>query len=83
MNWMINNQLGRRNLHPDQASYLRGKRYNAEKKSEGAPSGNQNATKQLDQNDPIERTADRLATEYKVSAPTIIRVAMLHCGMKK
>lgn len=30
MNWIINNQLGRRNLHPDQASYLRGKRYNAE-----------------------------------------------------
>jgi hypothetical protein len=62
--------------------YLRGKRYNAEKKSEGAPSGNQNATKQLDQNDPVVSTADRLATEYKVSAPTIILVAMLHCGMK-
>jgi hypothetical protein len=68
MNWMINNQLGRRNLHPDQASYLRGKRYNAEKQDKGGD------RKSIDQNDPlIESTADRLATEYKVSAPTIKR----------
>ena len=65
---IINNQLGRRNLHPDQASYLRGKRYNAEKQDKGGD------RKSIDQNDPlIESTADRLATEYKVSAPTIKR----------
>ena len=66
---------GRRNLHPDQASNLRGQRYQAEKKAVGAPEGNQNRAIQRDQNDPIERTADRLATEYKVSAPTIKRDA--------
>jgi hypothetical protein len=72
-NWIINNQLGRRNLHPDQASYLRGKRYNAEKASVGGDRGNQ-YTVAKDQNDPLpESTADRLATEYKVSAPTIKR----------
>src|SRR5262249_10157312 len=32
INWIINNQLGRRNLTPEQQSYLRGKRYNLEKK---------------------------------------------------
>ena len=69
INWIINNQLGRRNLHPDQASYLRGKRYNAEKQDHGGQ-----VRGSRDQNDPsIERTADRLATEYKVSAPTIKR----------
>lgn len=31
VNWVISNQLGRRNLIPEDASYLRGKRYEAEK----------------------------------------------------
>ncbi len=33
--WMINNQLGRRNLTPGQMSYLRGLRYNREKVKHG------------------------------------------------
>jgi hypothetical protein len=33
--YMIDNQLGRRNLIPEQASYLRGLRYNTEKKEKG------------------------------------------------
>ncbi len=33
--WMINNQLGRRNLTPGQMSYLRGLRYNREKAKHG------------------------------------------------
>lgn len=33
--WMINNQLGRRNLTTEQASYLRGKRYEREKIKQG------------------------------------------------
>ncbi len=69
INWIINNQLGRRNLHPDQASYLRGKRYNGEKITQGT----RNQHTEKDQNDPFQPTADRLATEYKVSAPTIKR----------
>lgn len=68
-NWIIENQLGRRNLTPEAASYLRGKRYQREKRHEGRPT-------KLDQNDPvIGETANRLATEYKVSAPTIKRDA--------
>lgn len=39
----ISNQLGRRNLNPNQIAYLRGKRYEVEKKLWGAPIGNENA----------------------------------------
>ncbi len=61
-----------RNLHPDQASYLRGKRYNGEKLTFAEAGAKRVAS--LDQNDPgSESTADRLAAEFKVSAPTIKR----------
>jgi ParB family chromosome partitioning protein len=71
--WIWRNQLGRRNLHPDAAALMRGRLYNAEKKAPGAPVGNDNRAIQRDQSDPVERTADRLASELGVSAPTIKR----------
>jgi hypothetical protein len=71
VNWIIANQLGRRNLTPEQKSYLRGKRYNLEKKREGAPEGNQNAAKQRSENQNVETTRDRLAKEYGVTGSTI------------
>jgi len=55
------NQLGRRNLSPDQSSLLRGRRYNRTKKVTGRPKGGQN--------DPI-KTYDKLATEHGVSPST-------------
>jgi len=67
-NWVINNQLGRRNLTPEQKSYLRGKRYNAEK-NQGFK-GNQHSG--IRQNDG-KQTAEQLADEYKVSPRTIER----------
>ncbi len=72
-NWMINNQLGRRNLTKQQQSYLRGKRYNNEKKSHGG-------TRASHQNDDL-KTRDKLASEYKVSAPTIERDAQYAKGV--
>ncbi len=72
--WIINNQLGRRNLTPEQISYLRGKRYIAEKK-EKIDNLIQNAS--IDQNDlsinSIVSTASKLAEEYKVGEATIKR----------
>ena len=68
--WMITNQLGRRNLSPEQQSYLRGLRYLAEK-SQGKRSdltSGQNVQKLEG-----ESTAERLAKEYNVSDKTIIR----------
>lgn len=65
-NWIIDNQLSRRNLTPEQTSYLRGKRYQAERADQYSH------PKTVDQNDP-RSTAQVLADEYKVSAPTIKR----------
>jgi len=64
INWIIDNQLGRRNLAPWQQSILRGKRYNAEKKPVGKPL--------CDQIDHI-RTSEKLGEQFGVSAPTIRR----------
>lgn len=75
MDWMDRNQLGRRNLSPDAFRLLLGRRYNRQKKAVGASSGNTNASKQLDQNDPIVSTAEKLAAEHGVSAPTVKRAA--------
>lgn len=73
--WIACHQLGRRNASDEVKDYLRGKRYHAEKKSEGAPEGNANRAKQRAQNEPVERTAERLASEYNVSPATIKRDA--------
>ena len=70
-NWIIENQLGRRNLTPEAASYLRGKRYQAERITQGT----RNQYSEKGQNDPFHPTAQRLAEEYKVSEPTIKRDA--------
>lgn len=65
INWIIANQLGRRNLTPEQKSYLRGKRYNLEKK----PQGGDHKSKY--KNDTLIR--EKLAKEYAVSPPTITK----------
>lgn len=71
--WMVANQLGQRNLTPLQISYLRGKRYEAEKREHGGD------RKSSAQNDPLKddrpRTSEKLATEYGVSEATIRRDA--------
>ncbi len=67
--FIVKNQLGRRNLSPEAASYLRGKRYVTEKSSHG---GDRSKEKATDQNDRLD-TAKRLAEEYKVGEATIRR----------
>lgn len=69
--WMIRNQLGRRNLTQEQQSYLRGLRYLKEKsqgKRSDLTTSGQNVQKLN-----TETTAESLAKEYNVSAKTIIR----------
>lgn len=65
INWIIDNQLGRRNLAPWQQSILRGKRYNAEKKNHGG----ERTSYQFDNL----KTHEKLATQYGVSPATITR----------
>lgn len=69
--WIENNQLGRRNLTPDQFKLLLGRRYNR-LKSQGFK-GNQYSESGRDQNDPQQTTAEKLANEHGVSAPTVKR----------
>jgi hypothetical protein len=66
--WVIANQLGRRNLSPEQMRYYRGEQYNLQKR-QGA------RTDLTSDHDDLksQNTAARLAKEHKVSEPTIKR----------
>ncbi len=71
--YMIDYQLGRRNLTPEQMSYFRGLRYNREKGSQG-------------KYDRIEKDGDFseiLATEFKVSPRTIKNDGNFAAGIAK
>ena len=79
VNWIINNQLGRRNLTPEQQSYLRGKRYNREK-------GEGHRPRKLDQNDRVKAmgsTDQRLANEMQVGSATIRRDGKFSAAVDK
>ena len=70
MDWIDSNQLGRRNLSPDQMSLIRGRRYNRLKKTKAeAGSIGGASTGQSDQC----LTSERLAEEHGVSEKTIRR----------
>ncbi|AEI52245.1 hypothetical protein [Runella slithyformis] len=96
--YMIDLQLGRRNLSPQQASYFRGLRYNLEKSEKGKYDRNkhksQNGT--YEENDPENHksqngtydknslsTSRKLAKEYKVGRNTILRDAEFAAGLDK
>lgn len=70
--WICRNQLGRRNLTPEQKKYLIGKQYEAEKASHGAKDGfrgNQYTDLVKGQNDhlPKKTTRERIAKETNTS----------------
>ena len=75
--WICKNQLGRRNLTPEQRRYLVGKQYEAEKKA-GYNRGNQytspdkSGCSQIG-NSQNQRTCDRIAQENGVSKNTVLR----------
>lgn len=64
INWVIDNQLARRNCTPEALSYLRGLRYQNEKKSHGGKRESSGKNCHLN-------TADLLSEAYKVSPKTI------------
>ncbi|MFP4095452.1 MAG: hypothetical protein ACLFUB_13250 [Cyclobacteriaceae bacterium] len=66
--FMIINQLGRRNLNPQQASYLRGLRLQREKKEKGRYDRTV-----VGKHTQEGKTAARLAEEYKLSQATLER----------
>jgi hypothetical protein len=67
LDWIEANQLGRRNLTPDQRSLIRGRRYNRTKKAQGGDH------KSKSQSDTLIDTATAIATRHGVSRATIIR----------
>ena len=71
MDWMDANQLGRRNIQPQQAEFLRGRIYNRRKKKEH--DGGKGKLRSGDQNDPALRTAEQVAAETGVSSATVKR----------
>lgn len=92
--FMIDNQLGRRNLAPEQVSYLRGLRYLREKKEKGR----YDRDNQKGQNDLYElegantskiveegqqTTANRLGKQFNVSEKTIKRDAAYAQGLEQ
>lgn len=84
--WICKNQAGRRNLAPDQVTYLLGKRYAAEKHTNGATDGFRGNRYVLvvDQNDQLlkpESTCARIAKEYGLGEATVRRAEQFSNGV--
>ncbi len=79
--WMIRNQLGRRNLTRDQFALFLGKLYNTEKAAHGGD------RKSKGQNGPLigttETTAEKLAREHGVSPRTVKRAGQFAEAVEK
>jgi hypothetical protein len=73
--WMIQNQLGRRNLTDLELSYFRGLLYSQKKQSWGGKREVEGAASA--------RTSELIAEEYKVTERTIIRDGLLYQGIEK
>ena len=72
MDWMDANQLGRRNITPDQFTLLLGRRYNRAKKAQGGTGANQHVA-QTGQIVQSASTAKKLAEEHGVDERTVRR----------
>src|SRR4051812_11072656 len=75
--WIEDNQLGRRNLTPNQFAYFIGRKYERLKKAQGGTGANQYTDdEQSDQNDHSakpEKTSQIIAGQHGISAPTVRR----------
>jgi hypothetical protein len=65
--WIISNQLSRRNISPEQRTYLIGIQYKLEKKGQGGDH------KSKDQNEPLINTAEKIGQQHHVSSSTVKR----------
>lgn len=70
IDWIIKNQLGRRNLNPEKMSYLRGLQMEREKKRESFK-GNQYTQNEVGEKNSPTKTAERLAKQHGVDQRTI------------
>jgi hypothetical protein len=75
--WIIKNQLGRRNLSPDDYKLLVGMLYNQRKKAAPNPDGKNQHSEVKGQNGTQQSTAEQVAEETGVSPRTVKRAAKL------
>ena len=86
--WICKNQLGRRNLSPEQKRYLLGKQYEAEKKAAKIFRGNQYTLAKKsggdhgDNHHSGKKTCDRIAEENGVSKDTVFRASKYMKGVE-
>ena len=86
--WICRNQLGRRNLSPEQKRYLLGKQYEAEKKAAKIFRGNQYTLAKKsggahdDNHHSGKKTCDRIAEENGVSKDTVFRASKYMKGVE-
>ncbi len=74
--WVVENQLGRRNVTDKQRQYLIGQRYNLEKKKRGGQEKNECETvAHSDKKEKPGATAEKIAKEQGVSARTVMHNA--------
>lgn len=75
VNWMIDNQLGRRNISKEQRTYLIGKRYKGEKKVEPFKGNQYTKESGIAQNEPNQTTAEKIAKENNAGANQFTEVS--------
>jgi len=82
--WICKNQLGRRNLTPEQKYYLMGKQYEAEKAAHGGDRKSTDAKSSSLKANLIDstKTCDRIAAENGVSKDTVIRASKYMRGVE-
>ena len=82
--WICKNQLGRRNLTPEQKYYLMGKQYAAEKAAHGGDRKSSDAKSSSLNANLIDstKTCDRIAEENGVSKDTVFRASKYMKGVE-
>lgn len=78
INWIIDNQLGRRNITLTQRDYLLGLRYRREKKSHG---GDRKTKQSRGQNVPLITTVETITQQHGVSEKTVKRAEKFSAGL--
>ena len=75
--WICKNQLGRRNLTPEQKYYLMGKQYEAEKAAHGGDRKSSDAKSSSQSANLVDstKTCDRIAEENGVSRASVLRAS--------
>jgi predicted nucleic acid-binding protein len=85
-NYMIEQQLGRRNLNPEQMAYLRGLRYHQDKLLKGKYDRKKNSSHNDHYDNPLSnhaKTIEKVADLFQVSPKTIQRDAEFAQGLEK